>query len=697
MEDAVEYLVKGEVAVLAVNNPPVNALGVAVRQGLVAGLDRALADDTVKAIVILGRGRTFPAGADISEFNAPPIDPWLPEVCNLIEASSKPVVAALHGTALGGGFEVALSAHYRIAVTGARVGLPEVTLGILPGAGGTQRTPRLAGASAALDLMLSGKPIEASSKTAECYFDRIVEGELEAEALRFAEELIAEGAPVRPTKDAMQGFADPIGYQKAVASRRSAIAEHPELAPAEIINCVEVAELLPFAQGLTFERAAFETLVSSDQSAALRHAFFAERKAAKFPELEAGRRRAVRRIGIVGSGRQGTGVVLACLAAGYEVLIVENSEQIARNRVDQISNMLNRQARNGKISAQDVESGLARLSGHSDFVALADVDMVIEAVPEKREIKQRVYSQLDAVIREDTVLATTSLWTDVRELAEMTEDPQNVVGLRFSRPVRIGRIVEVVAGTQSGADAVMTAVDVVRRMGKVPVRAGGGVAHIGRSILGAYRHAADLLVEQGTTPYLVDEAMRDWGMAKGPYQVMDVEGLNSSLGERQARAMQGGEGERNIRFAGLLLEAGREGRDSGKGFYLYDGPKSAGVPDPEVIEILRHERERLGIRARGFSAEEIQHACLAAMANEGARLLRLGIATRPSDIDVVMMLAYGFPRWHGGPMKSADLAGLLTVKRDIEKNAPMDGVFWRLEPVFDELIKNGQGFDALNA
>lgn len=505
MADCVGYEIEGGVALISVNNPPVNALSWDVRRGLVERLDQALADPEIAAIVVMGQGRTFPAGADISEFGKPPKDPWLPDVCNQLEAAHKPVVAALHGTALGGGLEVALAAHYRVAAPDARFGLPEVTLGILPGAGGTQRTPRLAGADLTLALMTSGKPMRADDPEAAVFFDALIDGNLREGALAFAQELIEQGAGPRPTRD-MEGFGDPISYQRSVARARSNVAEAPEQALREIINCIEAAELLPFEQGLAFERAAFETLVASDQSAALRHAFFAERSAAK------------------------------------------RSED----------------------------------GGETD-------------------------------------------------------------------------------------------------------------AEIGWRILSACQFAADMMLEEGATPYLIDEAMEDWGMAMGPYRMVDRAGLDVGWARQRPQA-----GARAVEIRDRLWEAGRFGQASGRGYYLYADGDRVGTHDPEVIALIRAERERKGVLPRGVKPQEIQHRCLAAMVNEGARLLREGIAPRPSDIDAVMFRDQGFPRWRGGPMKAADLRGVLKVKTDLETFARDEPQFWVPDPIFYDLIKNGRDFASLN-
>ncbi|WP_243612039.1 3-hydroxyacyl-CoA dehydrogenase NAD-binding domain-containing protein [Shimia aestuarii] len=697
MGETVGYEVKEGIAVLAIRNPPVNAVGADVRKGLAEGLRRGMADSQVAAIVILGAGRTFPAGSDMREFGERPADPWLPGLCNEIEACPKPVVAAIHGTALGGGFELALSAHYRIASERARIGFPEVTLGILPGAGGTQRAPRLAGAADALDLMLSGRPIGVTRKEAAPYIDQIVHGDLETEAIAFARGLLAQGKGPRPTRDCRKGFDDPAAYQRAITLRKEVVADRPDRAPGEIVKCVEAAELLSFDMGMAFERAAFEDCVRSDQAASLRHVFFAERRAAKFPELDGTQPRRVAQVGIVGGGTAGRGLVLACLEAEFDVVLIERNGPALRDSLGKINAYLDRQVAQGRLRGQLRDERMMRLHGKTDFVALSEADLVIEAVADDLREKEQVFYQLDAVVPEGAVLVTTTMRHDVSRIAKQTGDPGSVLGLGIGTPAHLQRVAEVIVPSEASADAVAALVGVLRQIRKIPVRVGGATAHIGRAMADACRHAAELMVEDGTTPYLVDEAMRAYGMAMGPFERLDRDGLREDWALRRTMAERGAPEGRQVAILDRLCEAGRFGKAAGKGYYIYDSESPHGRRDPEVIALIRAERESKGIQAQGISADEIQRRCLAAMVNEGARLLRLGVARCPSDIDVVMVHGYGFPRWRGGPMKAADLIGPRIIQRDIESFAAQDGVFWSPEPVFDSLFKAGQGFDALNA
>lgn len=696
MGQSVSYEIEDGVAILSINNPPVNALGAAVRSALVDGLERALRDPAAQAILVRGEGRTFPAGADIAEFGQPPVDPWLPEVCNRFEASPKPVVAALHGTALGGGFELALAAHYRVANRGARFGLPEVTLGILPGAGGTQRTPRLAGADVALDLMLSGKPMSVLAPEASVFIDEIIDGDLREGGKQFALKLIENGHGPRPTRDETSKLHDASVYQAAIEARRSKVARGPETAPLDILRCVEAAALLPFEQGLEFERAAFEDCVASSQSKALRHVFFAERRSAKFPELRDGRAREVRTIGVVGGNARGCDIAELCLGAGYEVILLEQDDAVLEDAVRRIEAKLARAQNASHLSGGARQDQIGRLSGSTEFPDLSEADLVIETAPEDLQSKLKVFGRLDGVIKEGAVLVTTTANPNLDRLADETGAPEDVVGLHFYASVKHADLVEVVVGAETSADTVATAVMLAKKLRKTPVRADTGDGFIAQRLMAAYRFAADRMLEEGATPYIVDQAMRAYGMALGPYRQLDIEGLDVSWARRKRLFGGLANGESQVVIGDLLYKAGHIGRRVGKGFYKYDPETKKAENDPEVIALIRAERDRKGIRARRVEAEEIQRRCLAAMANEGARLVRDGTAQRYSDIDVVMIHGCGFPRWRGGPMMAAELAGLLRVQSDLRDYAQEDAQFWSPDPVFQDLIKNGRRFSDLD-
>lgn len=681
------------IAVLVIDSPPVNALGLAVRAGLAEGLSAALADPGVAAIVIRAEGRTFPAGADISEFGKPPQDPWLPEVCDRIEASPKPVIAAIHGTALGGGLELALAAHWRIALASARVGLPEVTLGILPGAGGTQRTPRLIGAEQALALMITGKPIMAAPALAMGLLDEVVVEDLPGAALALAARLVAEGAAPRPTRERREGLRDPVAYEQAIAAARKTHANDRLPGPRRIVDCVESALLLPFEQGQAYERAAFSELVASPEAAGLRHAFFSERRAAKMPESRVAAR-PVNHVAVVGGGLMGAGIAYACLSAGYQVSLMDRDREGLARGLERIAKLQKSAVDKGRTSAEQAEADWARLAGVLDMAALADADLAIEAVFEEFDIKADVLRSLDAVLKPGAVLATNTSYLDVDALAAVTSRPADVVGLHFFSPAHVMRLLEIVVGKATAPDAVATGLALAKKLGKVAVRSGVCDGFIGNRILTAYRQAAEYLVEDGATPLAVDSAMRAFGMPLGPFEVSDMAGLQISWARRKRLAATRDPALRYVAIADRLCEAGRFGQSTGKGWYGYDGRKP--VEDAEVAAIIAAERAANGITAQTFSAEDIQTRLLVAMANEGAKILAEGIALRPSDIDVVKLFGYGFPRHEGGPMHWADGFGLLQLRNAVERFAPQAPGFWQAAPNLEAMIREGRKFADLN-
>ncbi|MDP2086893.1 MAG: 3-hydroxyacyl-CoA dehydrogenase NAD-binding domain-containing protein [Gemmobacter sp.] len=693
MTDAVRLERDGEVAILVIDSPPVNALGLAVRLGLLAALDAAVADPAVRAIVIRAEGRTFPAGADISEFGKPPVDPWLPEVINRIEASPKPVVAAIHGTALGGGLELALGAHWRVALASARVGLPEVGLGILPGAGGTQRVPRLIGAAPALDLMLTGQPISAAQALALGLLDTVVEADLPGAALSLARRLAAEGAAPRPVRDRRDGMRDPVAFEAAVAASRKAYAAARLPGPARIIDCVEAALLLPFEQGMGFERAAFNDLVASLEAAGLRHAFFAERRAARMPEAAA-TPRPLAHVGVVGGGLMGAGIAYACLTAGYRVSLMDRDREGLVRGLERVAKLQEAAVDKGRMTPAQRDAAWDRLAGTLELDHLADCDLAIEAVFEDFDIKADVLRGLDAVLKPGAVLATNTSYLDVNALAAVTARPADVVGLHFFSPAHVMKLLEIVVADATAPETVATGLALAKRLGKVAVRSGVCDGFIGNRILSAYRQAAEYLVEDGASVAQVDRAMRAFGMPLGPFEVSDMAGLQIAWARRKRQAATRDPALRYVAVADRLCEAGRFGQSTGKGWYAYDGRKP--VEDPEVTAIIAAERAAKGIAPQSFSDDEVRTRLLVAMANEGAKILAEGIALRPSDIDVVKLFGYGFPRWEGGPMLWADRFGLFQLKSAVDRFAPQAPGFWVPAPNLDGMVRNGTRFADLN-
>lgn len=685
----VSYRREGGIAFIEIDNPPVNALSAAVRQGLSEAVAR-LADDPEARIAVLScAGRTFIAGADISEFGKPPVPPFLPDVVAALEASPKPVVAALHGTVLGGGLEIALGAHCRVAVPGTRMGLPEVSLGLLPGAGGTQRLPRAVGLEAAIDLITSGRQIGAATALELGLIDGLAEGTDpraagEAEARR----LLAEGCGPRRLSETPAPAVDPDMVEEwRTRLSRSA---RGQVAPLRALDTIATGLGLPFAEGMGQERRAFLDLMQTPERAALIHAFFAERRAAQQDDLAGVAPRTIGRIGIVGGGTMGQGIAAAALTAGLDVTLVERDAASADKAAGGIRAMLDGAVKRGKLAADASERMLTQaFRAVSSHDPLAEVDLVIEAVFEDLEVKQQVFRTLDRVCRPGAVLATNTSYLDVNLIAGVTARPQDVIGLHFFSPANVMRLLEIVVADRTAPDVVATAFALARKMGKVGVRSGVCDGFIGNRMMLAYRTAADHMVLDGASPYEVDKAVVALGFPMGPYQVGDLAGLDIGYATRQRKAPTRDARERVPVFADRLVESGRLGRKTGRGYYIYDQNGPQGRPDPAMDDLLAEIRSDLGIAPRQFSAEEIQARYMAAMVNEGARILDESIAARASDIDVVLLHGYGFPRWKGGPMHWADTQGLDRIAADIARFAAEDPYFWQISPLLARLAAGG--------
>ncbi len=696
--DKVSLKVEGAIGYVVVDNPPVNALGQAVREGIAGGIRAADADAAVQAVVIVAKGRTFPAGADITEFGKPPMPPSLPEVCQVVEDCSKPVIAALHGTALGGGLEIALSAHYRIADAAAKIGLPEINLGLLPGASGTQRMPRITRAAPALDMMLSGKPVGVVKAAEMGVIDEISTGDLTANATAYATRLLAESAARRPTSERREGFDDMAAYDAVIAARRAALAKSAkgQLSPFKIVDCVEAAAKIPFADGMVMERAAFMECLTSDQSKGMIHAFFAERQTAKIPEAATAKPRAMDKLAVIGGGTMGAGIAVAVLDAGLPVVMIErDQESLDRGRAN-VEKVYARNLAKGRIDATQMAAVLERFSGSTDYASLADVDLVIEAVFEEMEVKKGVFAQLDAAMKPGAILATNTSYLNIDELAATISRPQDVVGLHFFSPANIMKLLEIVVPAQVSDDVVVTGFALAKLLRKIPVRAGVCDGFIGNRLLAVYRRAADYMMEDGASPYEIDAALRDFGYPMGPYQVSDLAGGDIGFATRKRKAPIRDPNERYVEIADRICERGWFGQKTARGYYLYENGARVGTEDPEVLAIIDDERRRVGINATSFSVEEIQNRYLAAMVNEGCNVLAEGIALRPLDIDVTLLYGYGFPRWRGGPMKWADMVGLDVILARIETYAKEDAHFWQAAPLLKQLVAEGRNFDDLN-
>ena len=637
-----------DILVVTSNNPPVNALGAAVRQGLVAAIEQAEADDSIKAVVIRCEGQTFFAGADITEFGKPPVMPWLPEVVDRIENCTKPVVAAIHGTALGGGLEIALGCHYRVAVPTARFGVPEVKLGLLPGAGGTQRLPRVAGVPKALEMVTGGAMISAKEAHDIGLVDRIVEGDLVQHGVAYAEEV----KDIRPLpkssarQDKVEGI-DPsvfAEFRKANARKFRGFD-----APESNIKAVEAAVAKPFAEGVIDERRLFMELMTGGQARAQQYFFFAERKAAKIDGIpEATKPRDIKRVGVIGAGTMGGGISMNFLSAGIPVTIVEMAQDALDRGTATVRKNYEATAAKGRMTGEQVEAAMSALNPTLDFDALADCDLIIEAVFEQMEIKKEIFGRLDKIAKPGAILASNTSYLNVDEIAAATSRPQDVVGLHFFSPANIMKLLEVVRGAKTAPDVLVTAMALAKRIKKVAVVAGVCHGFIGNRILRPRQVEATKLLLEGATPEQIDRVHVEFGMPMGPFQMADLAGVDIGWHRDPTRI-------ENIRDA--LAAEGRWGQKKNAGFYDYDD-KRRPSPSARVQEIINDFRARQGVEKRDISDQEIVERTLYSMVNEGAKILEEGMAQRASDIDVVWIYGYGWPVYRGGPMHWADAEGL---------------------------------------
>jgi 3-hydroxyacyl-CoA dehydrogenase len=680
----------GTVAVISIDHPPVNALSHAVREGIVSCLEIAADDDAVKAIVLICAGRTFIAGADIREFGLPPKPPFLPDVVAIIEAMEKPVVAAIHGTALGGGLEIAMGCHYRIAHADAALGLPEVKLGLLPGASGTQRLPRLVGAERALELMLSGDTVSASSARDDGLLDEVTDsGDLLTSALAFAEARIADG-PRRVSE--MSVTAVDAAVFDAVR-RETARKARGLLSPERIIRCVEQSIAADFVEGCRIEREYFLECMNSPQSKALRHAFFAEREASKVPGIDRDiQRRKIGKIAVLGAGTMGAGIAYACLAAGYAVHLIDNDSASLARGSDTVRGLLAGGVERGKFSSAFMQDSLQRFGSGTDYTGIDDVDLVIEAVVESMAVKKEVFEQLDAICKPGAILATNTSTLDIDSIASATARRGDVIGLHFFSPAHVMRLIEIVRGSRTADDVTATALAFAKSVGKVGVVVGNCFGFVGNRMLYSYGRENQLLLLEGAAPEQIDRALYDWGMAMGPNAVGDLAGLDVGYRIRRERKDLPDD-SRFYRVADMLAEQGRYGQKTGKGIYRYEPGSRSPIPDPAVRDMIRAEADRLGIEQRVIGDGEIVDRCIYALIVEGARILEQRIAARSSDIDVIWINGYGFPRHRGGPMHFADSVGLATVLDAVSQfRASFGPMYWEPPELLRRLVADGSSF-----
>ncbi len=682
---------RGATTVITVDNPPVNALSHAVREGLMRAIEAAERDADTQRIVLICSGRTFIAGADIREFDQPPQQPHLPDVVARLEACEKPVLAAIHGTALGGGLEVAMGCHYRLAASTAKLGLPEVKLGLLPGATGTQRLPRLVGAERALGMMLSGEPLGAQAALEAGLVDRVTDDtDLLAAALDYAEELgeprRVRDLPVAPVP--AEVFAD--ARQKLATSARGL------LSPEKIVQLVELATKVDFDAGVAAERELFAECKNSPQSSGLRHAFFAEREAAKVPGLgkDTGVRE-VQKVAVLGAGTMGSGIAYACLGAGLRVHLLDSDEAGLARGESTIRKLFEGGVARGKLRDADAQEGLRRLHTTRDYADLADADLVIEAVFENMAIKKEVFGKLDQVCRPGAVLATNTSTLDVDAIAAVTARPQDVIGLHFFSPAHVMRLLEIVRGEHTADDVIATALALARRLRKVGVVVGNCFGFVGNRMLYSYGRENQLLLLEGAAPEAIDRALTDYGMAMGPNAVGDLAGLDVGYKIRQERTDLPDD-PRFYAVADRLAELGRFGQKTGAGMYRYEPGSRTPLPDPEVQQLIRDEAKRLGVEQRTIDDTEIVERCIAALITEGTRILEDGIAARSSDIDVIWINGYGFPRHRGGPMHFADTIGTDTVFNKVcEFRDRFGDRYWEPPGLLEKLARTRSRFGDL--
>ena len=671
---------KGPVAVLRLDNPPVNALGYGLRVGLAEALKAAAEDATVKAVVLVGTGRCFSAGADITEFGKPLQAPSLPDIIKAIDASPKPVVAAIHGTTLGGGLELALSCHVRIAAKDAKFGLPEVKLGILPGAGGTQRVPRLIGAERALKMIISGEMMGADEAESTGLVDELASGDLVDAAAKAAERLAASGDLPRARDRAVPGDRAAFDKVASAATGKGRVLR----AVAACVEAVRAAIELPFDQGLAREGELFQELVVSDESKAQRHVFFAERNAAKVTDMPADTvAKPIASGAVIGAGTMGGGIAMCFANAGIPVTLIEATEAALKRGLDTI---LANYTRSGRTPRAEVDRRMSLITGTLDIENAAGADAVIEAVFEEMEIKKEVFARLERIAKPGTMLATNTSYLDVDAIAATTSRPADVLGLHFFSPANVMRLLEIVRGKATSHATLATAIALGRKLGKVPAIVGVCDGFVGNRMLGRRLAATEQLLLEGALPQEIDAAALAFGFAMGPLAVSDLAGLDIGMRARRARGMRAA-------IADAITDAGRYGQKNGKGYYRYEPGQRTPIPDPDVEKIIVEASAELGIKRRNIGQEEIIQRLNYPMINEGARILEEGIAQRPGDIDVIWVYGYGWPAWRGGPMLHADQVGLKAIRDWLSEQARRTGdASLNPAPVLDRLAREGRGF-----
>jgi 3-hydroxyacyl-CoA dehydrogenase len=687
----VSYQLDGDIGVIRLNNPPVNALSHALRTGIQDAIAQAQ-DDASLALVLICEGRTFIAGADISEFGQAPMLPSLPELLNVIETSQKPIIAAIHGTALGGGLETALACNYRCALSTAQVGLPEVKLGLLPGAGGTQRVPRLTGVKAALDLMTTGTPIAAAQALSIGLIDKVLEGDLLSGAVEFAKDVISQGGVLKRvsalTVDKEGASAEFFANYRKTLSQRARGQE----APQRIVECIEAALNQPFAEGLKVERRLFLECMQSPQSAALRHMFFAERMSPKIKDLSQDTElKDIKRVGIVGGGLMGGGIAMNFVNVGIPVTLLEISQEALQRGKDLIAKNYAMTVSKGKLTAEQAAQRQALITGTTEYNELADMDLVIEAVFENLDIKKQVFTKLDAVCKQGAILASNTSYQDVNLIAQSTSRAQDVIGLHFFSPANVMKLLEIVRGDSTSDEVLATSMAIAKTIKKVPALSRVCYGFIGNRMLRQYAREAQLCLLEGANPEDIDSVMQNFGMAMGPLAVGDLAGIDIGYKAREGLSEEQKGDVRTYCIADALYEMGRLGQKTGAGYYQYDAKTRQRINDPIVIEVIEAQAQKRGVVRKKISDATILQRLTFALINEGFKILEEGIAQRPSDIDVVYVFGYGFPAYRGGPMHYADTLGLEKIYHTICEFADTYGEeFWQPAALLKQLVTEGK-------
>ncbi|NLY34976.1 MAG: 3-hydroxyacyl-CoA dehydrogenase [Alcaligenaceae bacterium] len=688
------YEIKDRVALITFQNPPVNGMSYALRKSLVVFVDQAEADSGVDAIVITGSARAFSGGADVTEFGTPKVlqQPILRVVIEVLENVTKPVVAAIDGVCLGGGLELALGAHYRVAAAHAQIGLPEVKLGLLPGAGGTQRLPRVVGLEKALHMITTGQVIKAKALADTALLDKVVETDVVGAAIAFAKEVVAQNLPLKRVRDIE---ISPEGANEILQAAREKLenGKKGQIAPLKCLDAVQASVFMPFDDGLKFERELFLQLMSSPESAAMRHIFSAERAATKIPDVPADTLlRKVEKVGVIGAGTMGGGISMNFLNVGIPVVLLEQKQDALDRGVATIRRNYENTMKKGRITAEQVEERMALLSTTLSYDDFADVDLAIEAVFENMDVKKAVFSELDRVMKKGAILASNTSTLDLNVIAGFTSRPEDVIGLHFFSPANVMKLLEIVRGEKTAKDVLATSIALGKKIGKKPVVSGVCDGFIGNRMLYAYRDAADNAMLAGASPSQIDKALENFGFAMGPYRVADLAGLDIGWAVRKRRAEANPDAYVPV-VADRICEAGRFGQKTGAGWYKYEAGNRTPIVDPVVENIVKEFREARGITPRVVSDQEIVNRCIFALVNEGAKILEEGIALRASDIDIVYLNGYGFPAHRGGPMHYAQQVGLFNVVRAIKRFAAAseaEARFWKLAPLLEKHAESNE-------